>query len=102
LGQALITGYQSHYVITSFNGYPLKETDFTQRKFNEIVINQEAQVVPIFLVEVDRSNFQSLMQQPYPEDIQDPELQDSVLMKENDITGEDDNSENSTTYYRWD
>jgi len=62
IGLPITPGYQCHYVVTNISGLPLStEINFaSSRKFNEIVIDQEAQVVPIFLVELDTSNFQEL------------------------------------------
>jgi len=58
-GKHILTGYQSHYVVTQRNGLPLEENNF-ERKFNEIVIDQESQVVPIFLIELLTTNFSTL------------------------------------------
>jgi len=52
-GQKLLVGYQSHYVVTRKEGLPFREKDYINtRKYNEIVVDQEAQIVPIFLVEL--------------------------------------------------
>jgi hypothetical protein len=59
VGKPILSGYQSHYVVTKINGLPVEENYFG-RKFNEIVIDQESQVVPIFLIELDNSNFDIL------------------------------------------
>jgi len=40
--------YQSHYVVTKKNGQPFIDFHKVVRIFNEIVIDQESQVVPIF------------------------------------------------------
>jgi len=62
IGSHIISGYQSHYVMTRINGLPFgEENNLELRKFNEIVIDQESQVVPIFLVELDPYNFKELM-----------------------------------------
>jgi len=53
-GKPILGGYQSHYVVTSAGGMPLEEKDsFKYRSYNEIVIDQESQVVPIFIVQFD-------------------------------------------------
>jgi len=49
-GQSLEGGFQSHYVVTLGDGFPIEEKHAKFRTFNEIVIDQENQVVPIFLV----------------------------------------------------
>jgi len=61
IGSPIISGYQSHYIVTSMNGFPSPDEN-KSRKFNEILIDQESQVVPIFLVELDNSNFAELAQ----------------------------------------
>jgi hypothetical protein len=50
LAKPIFGGYQSNYVVVLGNGFPWKENDAKYRTFNEIVIDQEDQVVPIFLV----------------------------------------------------
>jgi len=60
LGKHIVSGYQSHYVVTKGNGLPFEDEDFNLRKFNEIVVDQESQVVPIFLVELDNRNFKEV------------------------------------------
>jgi len=69
LGSHIISGYQSHYIVTTRDGFPFKEENFgDQRMFDEYVIDQESQVVPIFLIEVNSSNF-SLIGNQYARDI---------------------------------
>jgi len=60
VGHHIITGYQNHYVVTRRTGFPFEKDEYlgTSKKYNEIVIDQEAQVVPIFLIELDKSNFE--------------------------------------------
>jgi len=56
LGGARIKGgYQSHYVVTTLEGFPFIEKDYleNQSQYNEIVIDQESQMLPIFILEVD-------------------------------------------------
>jgi len=64
-GKHLMSGYQSHYVITTKKGLPFTERDYkesTDGEFNELVLQQDAQVVPIFLVKIDNSNLFQVMQ----------------------------------------
>jgi len=62
LGRPLISGYQSHYVFTAANGFPPTEKKFDRtRKYDELILGQEAQVVPMYLVEIDTSNFSYLL-----------------------------------------
>jgi len=50
----LINGYQSHYVITTKGGMALTRTDHEQQisNYDELVIGQESQVVPLFLLQI--------------------------------------------------
>jgi len=59
-GAALKQGCQSHYVLTNGTGEPcseILETGF----YDELVIDQEGQVVPMYIVEIDNSNFGTLI-----------------------------------------
>jgi len=52
LGQPIKSGYQSHFVRTAPDGSPiLKMTD--KKVYDEIVIGQESQVFPIFIIDFD-------------------------------------------------
>jgi len=51
LGKSIKTGYQSHYVITTKRGKPFTDRDYERNDpFDELILDQEAQVVPIFLL----------------------------------------------------
>eukprot|EP01124_Arcella_intermedia_P023228 TRINITY_DN3640_c0_g1_i1.p1 TRINITY_DN3640_c0_g1~~TRINITY_DN3640_c0_g1_i1.p1 ORF type:complete len:605 (+),score=126.66 TRINITY_DN3640_c0_g1_i1:111-1925(+) len=58
LGGSLVAGHQSHFVLTGINGCPIKEIG--QKYYTEIVIAQESQIVPIYLVQIDTSCLNSL------------------------------------------
>jgi len=63
LGKPMKSGYQSHFVITSKKGLPIGETERERSGnefFDELVIIQESQILPIYLVELDNSNFSAL------------------------------------------
>jgi hypothetical protein len=63
-GSNLITGYQSHYVVTRTNGYPFTQEDYNTENapsYDEIVVFQEAQVLPLFLLVIDSSNIRELV-----------------------------------------
>jgi len=62
-GKALYVGYQSHYVVTTVAGFPLKIQDWNSqlKRYDELVISQETQVVPIFLIQVDTSNMSAVL-----------------------------------------
>jgi len=51
-GQPTISGYQSHYVLTQKDGSVLKDIS-AELFYDEVVVNQEAQMVPIFIGLVD-------------------------------------------------
>jgi len=70
LGKAITPGYQSHYVITTIHGVPVEKP--SGNSFDELVISQEAQVVPAFLVIVDKTKIQELLLQ-FSRDIQTKE-----------------------------
>jgi len=56
-GYPLVSGYQSHYVITNKNGLPFTREDFGKKvEYDEVVIAQESQVVPIFLLQIGRES----------------------------------------------
>jgi len=65
LGQPIMSGYQSHYVVTKKDGTPITDTHGTE--YNELVVSQESQVVSIYLVKIstkeeDLSKMQKLLQ----------------------------------------
>lgn len=65
-GKPLENGYQSHYVVTKMDGLPFDLNDSSligYSIFNEIVVSQESQVVPIFIVQLKSSNFDTIKQQ---------------------------------------
>jgi len=63
LGKPMKSGYQCHYVITSRNGYPATVgAEKTNELYDELVITQESQILPIYLVQLDISNFGLLAQ----------------------------------------
>jgi hypothetical protein len=54
VGKPLISGYQSHFVLTNSEGYPIK-TKNNSEEYNEFVVSQEAQVVPIYIVKISKN-----------------------------------------------
>jgi len=58
VGSHIKAGFQSHYVLTGKSGFPLVEEDYQKglRIYDEVVINQEGQVVPLFMLKIDTSN----------------------------------------------
>jgi hypothetical protein len=71
LGKPMKSGYQSHFVITSKKGLPIgaNEKERSGNEFyDELVIIQESQILPIYLVELDNSNF-SLLTKEFLRDV---------------------------------
>jgi len=61
LGTALKSGYQSHYVITSLAGSPTQKI-MDKDYYDELVIDQQSQVLPVLLLTIDTSNISQLVQ----------------------------------------
>jgi len=59
-GKHIIRGYQSHYVVVKKTGDPFTHEDYVnlEESFNEIVVDQESQVVPIYLLTVNKNYIQ--------------------------------------------
>jgi len=64
-GKHIETGYQSHYVIVTKTGRPftLRDYDNFTDIFDELVIEQESQAVPIMLLKIARSCLSKLSSQ---------------------------------------
>src|SRR5690242_17964462 len=58
LGIPIRSGYQSNYVLTSISGSPWKPSDST--KYDELVVDQEAQVVPLYVIELNPDTLDDL------------------------------------------
>jgi len=64
LGKPMKSGYQSHYVITCKKGFPVeKDAQNGKECYDELVIIQESQILPIYLVELNNSNFAGLVKE---------------------------------------
>jgi len=61
MGQPLRSGYQSHFVLTKKDGAPATEKTQPTDRYDELVIGQESQVMPIFVVEIDQSKLAALL-----------------------------------------
>jgi len=59
LGKPIKSGYTSHYVVTNKSGV-IYQPKVDNKKYDEIVIEQEAQIIPMFLVSIDKVNFDKL------------------------------------------
>jgi len=51
MGQPIKSGYQSHYVLTTKDGNPCTQRAAPGSHYDELVLSQEAQVVPIAIIE---------------------------------------------------
>jgi len=58
-GQAILSGFQSHYVVVNKGGLPVEKMHF-ENEFDEWVINQESQVVPLYLVKLKNEGLMDL------------------------------------------
>lgn len=54
LGKPLRTGYHSHYVCTDKNGFPTN----LDEHYDEFVIEQEDQILPLFILEIDKTSIE--------------------------------------------
>jgi len=77
-GATLFRGYQSHYVRTSLNGMPLTTEE---NEYDEIVVNQESQVCPLFIVQIESGSSFSHLQKLKQSNVESPqkELQPSLV-----------------------
>jgi len=55
LGLPIRPGYQSHYVLTTADGNPCTSRLLDGQYFDELVIGQESQVVPVYVIELERA-----------------------------------------------
>jgi len=83
MGKPIRHGFQSHYVVTTKKGTPFSEEEYANdvHKYDELVIDQEAQVVPIFLLIVDPKSIVKLVQKwnrvvPVQQKEENPETKD--------------------------
>lgn len=60
VGVPTMSGYQSHFVVTNDQGYPIKKKN-GKIEYNELVVSQESQVVAIYLVRVSNNKNDKLM-----------------------------------------
>jgi len=61
LGTPIKSGFQSHYVLVKADGTVCPQ--IMNQYYDELVIDQEAQILPGFLMEIDRSNLGEIAQQ---------------------------------------
>jgi len=61
LGCPIQAGYNAHYVITNSKGYPLKKKA-KKNFYDELVLNQEPQVAPAFVLIINKDKLMDLAQ----------------------------------------
>uniref|UniRef100_A0A6B2KYL5 EGF-like domain-containing protein n=1 Tax=Arcella intermedia TaxID=1963864 RepID=A0A6B2KYL5_9EUKA len=62
MGSAIMKGHQSHFVIVKRDGDPVPNIPSEDNSYyTELVVAQEAQVVPAYIIEIDRGNLPELM-----------------------------------------
>eukprot|EP01125_Pyxidicula_operculata_P020486 TRINITY_DN7584_c0_g1_i1.p1 TRINITY_DN7584_c0_g1~~TRINITY_DN7584_c0_g1_i1.p1 ORF type:complete len:1741 (-),score=240.11 TRINITY_DN7584_c0_g1_i1:66-5117(-) len=76
LGKPIKPGYQSHYVLTNRSGSPCTQEKESGKFYDELVIPQESQIVPVFLLEIDNSNLYELSKK-FQRDVADNGLADN-------------------------
>jgi len=72
LGTAQKPGYNSHYVLTNNKGNPCQSGLLKTVFFDELVITQESQVVPAFVLEINSGNFAALASKFNREVVENP------------------------------
>eukprot|EP01127_Copromyxa_protea_P012872 TRINITY_DN3387_c0_g1_i3.p1 TRINITY_DN3387_c0_g1~~TRINITY_DN3387_c0_g1_i3.p1 ORF type:complete len:126 (+),score=9.47 TRINITY_DN3387_c0_g1_i3:216-593(+) len=60
LGKAIISGWQSNYVLTTEKGGIEEDPLHAEEFFDEIVLNGEAQVVPLYLITLEPKKLQKM------------------------------------------
>jgi len=58
----ILSGYQSHYVTVTKIGNPFTKEDYDKsyKQYDELVIGQEAQIIPIFLLDIEEQSVRAL------------------------------------------
>jgi len=60
-GQSIQGGYNSHFVVTRKNGFPPSKQPKSGSFYDEIVIPQEPQIMPAFLLSLGSNNLVTLL-----------------------------------------
>jgi len=115
-GKGLSQGHQSHYVLTKTNGEPI--TEICENYYDELVLDQEGQVLPIFVVEIHSSQIE-LMQKRFRRQIHTPSVEigrgsrpptenphqiidvDQSLAVTSGIVNPETSSNDESEYHRW-
>jgi len=84
MGTPLKAGYQSHYVSTKKDGTPCEKPRSAGKFFDELVINQETQVVPAYIVHFERSALTALVKE-FQRDVPLPAGEEGVSADEMEL-----------------
>jgi len=61
MGGALKSGHQSHYVVVGRQGRIATEAEWGRNDvYDEVVVTQETQIAPVYILEIDNSNFTTI------------------------------------------
>jgi hypothetical protein len=60
MGTAMTPGYHSHYVLTRKDGYPCPKILYEEQFYDELVIEQEASILPFYLLKISTDNLSTL------------------------------------------
>jgi len=62
MGTAMTPGYHSHYVLTRKDGYPCPKILYKEKNqfYDELVIEQEASILPFYLLKISTENLSTL------------------------------------------
>jgi len=73
-------GHQSHYAVTNAEALAFSLSDWTstRKRYDELVIPQEAQIVPLFLLKIDMSNREVLFH-IMTENLEEPEQEEGII-----------------------
>jgi len=75
-GSPILSGYQSHYVVTRSDGLPFTEADYeneSMNRYDEIIIGLEAQALPLFVLSINPNNFGALSEKYQRNRAQNPD-----------------------------
>jgi len=83
-GKHIKTGYQSHYVKTYANGLPCNSSD-AKNHYDELVLDQEAQMCPVYLVALENHNFNLLATKWNREVVKRDKVKEEVVVNDDSV-----------------
>eukprot|EP01126_Amoeba_proteus_P061199 TRINITY_DN8186_c0_g1_i1.p1 TRINITY_DN8186_c0_g1~~TRINITY_DN8186_c0_g1_i1.p1 ORF type:complete len:145 (-),score=26.77 TRINITY_DN8186_c0_g1_i1:77-511(-) len=60
VGASLMSGFNSHFVVVDSSGYPPNDESDPELLWDEIVVPQESQIVPVYLLRFDKFNHKKI------------------------------------------